>query len=76
MRQSVFANLPAFLRKDWQKTSPRLAASGGDNCVVPPQCSPPDPLFTAGDTRVGVTILYLHGSFTARGRLSWLRKML
>ena len=54
MRQSVFANLPAFLRKDLQKTLPRLAASGGDNCVVPPQCSPPVPLFTAGGARIGV----------------------
>ena len=44
MRQSVFANLPAVLRKDLQKTSPRLAASGGDNCVVPPQFSSPRPL--------------------------------
>ena len=67
MRQSVFANLPAFLRKDLQKTLPRLAASGGDNCVVPPQCSPPVPLFTAGGTRVGVrycvlpVVLWLSG---------------
>ena len=67
MRQSVFANLPAFLRKDLQKTLPRLAALGQDNCVVPPQFSFPDPLFPAGGMCVGVTILYLHGSFTARG---------
>ena len=67
MRRSIFANLPAFLRKDLQKTSPRLAASGGDNCVVPPQCSPPDPLFPAGGMSVGVTILYLYGRFIPRG---------
>jgi hypothetical protein len=44
MRQSVFANLPAFMRKDLQKTLPRLAALGQDNCVVPPQFSFPIPL--------------------------------
>ena len=69
MRRSIFANLPAFLRKDLQKTSPRLAASGGDNCVVPPQCSPPDPLFTAGGTHVGVrycTLRLFYGSWDCR----------
>ena len=69
MRQSVFADLPAFLRKDWQKTLPRLAALGQDNCVVPPQCSPPDPLFTAGGVRVGVrycTLRLFYSSWDCR----------
>ena len=62
-----FCKSPRFSAERFAKTLPRLAASGGDNCVVPPQCSPPDPLFPAGGTRGGVTILYLYGCFIPRG---------